>query len=152
MKIKNKGWFLSATTPHTCIFYLFPPLFFSSINLTPQTMGSCPPHTFRPSLASSPTHPLTSSPSPIWLLFKHFKRWPPKAKADPPLSIFWCLSFCPPKQANQPQQARAWRLVTCTHLLGSSGNIICGQLCSAHGEREGKAAGGWGCTGEFWNK
>jgi hypothetical protein len=40
-------------------------LFFLSINSTPQTTGSRPPHTFRPSLASSPTHPLTSSPSPI---------------------------------------------------------------------------------------
>ena len=40
-------------------------LFFLSINLTPQTTGSRPPHTFRPSIASSPTHPLTSSPSPI---------------------------------------------------------------------------------------
>jgi hypothetical protein len=35
------------------------------INSTPQTTGSRPPHTFQPSLASSPTHPLTSSPSPI---------------------------------------------------------------------------------------
>lgn len=40
-------------------------LFFLSINSTPQTTGSRPPHTFRPSIASSPTHPLTSSPSPI---------------------------------------------------------------------------------------
>ena len=40
-------------------------LFFLSINSTPQTTGSRPPHTFRPSLASSPTQPLTSSPSPI---------------------------------------------------------------------------------------
>jgi hypothetical protein len=39
--------------------------FFLSINSTPQTTGSRPPHTFQPSLASSPTHPLTSSPSPI---------------------------------------------------------------------------------------
>jgi hypothetical protein len=40
-------------------------LFFLLINSTPQTTGSRPPHTFQPSLASSPTHPLTSSPSPI---------------------------------------------------------------------------------------
>ena len=40
-------------------------LYFLSINSTPQTTGSRPPNTFRPSLFSSPTHPLTSSPSPI---------------------------------------------------------------------------------------
>jgi hypothetical protein len=40
-------------------------LFFSSINLTPQRTDSRPPHTFQPSLASSPTHPLTSTPSVV---------------------------------------------------------------------------------------
>jgi hypothetical protein len=40
-------------------------LFFLSINIPPQTMGNRPPHTFRPGLASSPMHPLKSTPSSI---------------------------------------------------------------------------------------
>jgi hypothetical protein len=40
-------------------------LFFSSINIPPQTTGNRPPHTFRPGLASSPTHPLTLTLSSI---------------------------------------------------------------------------------------
>ncbi len=38
---------------------------FLLINLTLQTTGSRPPHTFRPSLASSPTQPLMSTPSVV---------------------------------------------------------------------------------------
>ncbi len=40
-------------------------LFFSSINIPPQTTGNRPPHTFQPGLPSSPMHPLTSTPSSI---------------------------------------------------------------------------------------
>ncbi len=67
-------------------------LFFSSINIPPQTTGNRPPHTFRPSLASSPTHSLTSTSSSIWLLFILIKWRPPKAKA-PSLSLLFDASY-----------------------------------------------------------
>ncbi len=65
------------------------------------------------------TKSLTLPPSAIWLLFNHIKRRPHKAKADPPLSIFWCLSFRPPKQANQRQQAQAQWLAACVWSRGA---------------------------------
>ncbi len=68
-------------------------------------MGNCPPHTFRPGLASSPTHPLMSIPSPIWLLFILIKRRPPKAKA-PPLSLLFDASYfvSPSEQINDSER------------------------------------------------
>jgi hypothetical protein len=60
------GWLLcphikwrqsKAKSPSISLFFL--------INSTPQTMGSRPPHTFRPSLVSSQTHTLMSTPSSI---------------------------------------------------------------------------------------
>ncbi len=76
-------------------------LFFSSINIPPQTMGNRPPHTFQPSLAPSPMHPLMSTLSSIWLLFILIKRQPPKANA-PPLSLLFDASYfaSPSKQTN----------------------------------------------------
>ncbi len=80
-----------------------PPIsqFFLLINIPPQTMGNRPPHTFRPGLTSSPTHPLRSTLSSIWLLFIFIKRRPPKAKA-PPLSLFFDASYfaSPSEQTN----------------------------------------------------
>jgi hypothetical protein len=62
-------------------------------------------HTFRPGLASSPTHPLTSTPSSIWLLFILIKRRPPKAKA-PPLSLLFDASYfaSPSEQTNASER------------------------------------------------
>jgi hypothetical protein len=64
-------------------------------------MGNCPPHTFRPGLASSPRHPLMLTPSSIQLLFILIKRRPPKAKA-PPLSLLFDASYftTPSEQTN----------------------------------------------------
>jgi hypothetical protein len=64
-------------------------------------MGSHPPHTFWLGLASSPTHPLMSTPSFIWLLFILIKRRPPKAKS-PPLPLLFDASYfaSPSKQTN----------------------------------------------------
>jgi hypothetical protein len=80
-------------------------LFFSYINIPPQTTGNHPPHTFRPGLASSPTHPLTSTPSSIWLLFILIKQRPPKAKA-PPLSLLFDASYfaSPSEQTNNSER------------------------------------------------
>ncbi len=67
--------------------------------------GNRPPHTFQPSLASSPTHPLTLIPSSIWLLFILIKWRPPKAKA-PPLSLLFDASYhfaSPSKQTNNSE-------------------------------------------------
>ncbi len=60
---------------------------------------------FRPGLASSPTHPLTSTPSSIWLLFILIKRRPPKAKAHP-LSLLFDASYftSPSKQTNNSER------------------------------------------------
>jgi hypothetical protein len=84
-----------------------PPIspFFLSINIPPQTTGNRPPHTFWPGLASSPTHPLTLTPSSIWLLFILIKRWPPFAKA-PPLSLLFDASYfaSPSKQTNNSKR------------------------------------------------
>ncbi len=78
--------------------------FFSSINIPPQMTGNRPPHTFWPGLASSPTHPLTSTLSSIWLLFILIKWRPPKAKA-PPLSLLFNTSYfaSPSKQTNDSE-------------------------------------------------
>ncbi len=67
-------------------------------------MGNRPPHTFRPGLASSPMHPLTSTPPSIWLLFLLIKQRPPKAKA-PPLSLLFDASYfaSPSKQTNNSE-------------------------------------------------
>ncbi len=71
------------------------------------------------------------------------KRWPPKAKNPPPLPpLFWWVPIRRPKQVKWCWQAQAQWLANCTHWWGGSGRIICGQLCSAHGEKEGNAA--WG--------
>ncbi len=80
-------------------------LLFLLINIPPQTSGNHPPHTFPPGLASSPTHPLTSTPSSIWLLFILIKRQPPKAKA-PPLSLLFDASYfaSPSKQTNNSKR------------------------------------------------
>ncbi len=68
-------------------------------------MGNRPPHTFLPSLTSSPTHPLMSTPSSIWLLFILIKQQPPKAKA-PPLSLLFNASYfaSPSKQTNNSKR------------------------------------------------
>jgi hypothetical protein len=67
--------------------------------------GNRPPHMFRPGLASSPMHPLTSTPSSIWLLFILIERRPPKAKA-PPLSLLFNASYfaSPSKQTNDSER------------------------------------------------
>ncbi len=67
-------------------------------------MGNRPPHTFRPSLASSPTHPLMLTLSSIWLLFILIKQRPPKAKA-PPRSLLFDASYfaSPSKQTNNSE-------------------------------------------------
>ncbi len=80
-------------------------LFFSSINIPPQTTGNRPPHMFRPGLVSYPMHPLTSTPSSIWLLFILIKQWPPTAKA-PPLSLLFDASYfaSPSKQTNNSER------------------------------------------------
>ncbi len=68
-------------------------------------MGNRPPHTFRPGLASSPMHPLTLTPSSIWLLFILIKKQPPKAKALP-LSLLFDASYfaSPSKQTNDSKR------------------------------------------------
>ncbi len=67
--------------------------------------GNRPPHTFRPGLASSPTHPFVSTPSFIWLLFILIKWQPPKAKATP-LSLLFAASYfvSPSKQTNDSKR------------------------------------------------
>jgi hypothetical protein len=67
-------------------------------------MVNRPPHTFQPGLASSPKHPLTSTPSSIWLLFILIKRRPPKAKA-PLLSLLFDASYfaSPSEQTNDSE-------------------------------------------------
>ncbi len=78
---------------------------FLLINIPPQTTGNCPPHTFQPSLASSPMHPLMSTPSSIWLLFILIKQRPPKAKAPPPSLLFDASYFTSPsKQTNNSER------------------------------------------------
>ncbi len=56
----NFGWLLCPPIKRRPSKAKGPPisLFFSSINIPPQTTGNRPPQTFRPGLASSPTHPL----------------------------------------------------------------------------------------------
>ncbi len=80
-------------------------LFLLLIKIPVQTTDNRPPHTFRPGLASSPTHPLTSTPSSIWLLFILIKWWPPKAKASP-LSLLFDASYfaSPSKQTNDSER------------------------------------------------
>ncbi len=64
-------------------------------------MGNHPPHTFQPGLASSPMHPLMSTPYSIWLLFILIKRRSSKAKAPPPSLLFNAFYFASPsKQTN----------------------------------------------------
>ncbi len=80
-------------------------LFFSPMNIPPQTKGNRPPHTFRPGLASSPMHPLMLTPSSIWLLFILIKQQPPKAKA-PLLSLLFDASYfaSPSEQTNNSER------------------------------------------------
>ncbi len=82
-------------------------VFFLSIKIPVQMTGNRPPHTFRPGLASSPTHLLTLTPSSIWLLFILIKRQPPKAKA-PPLSLLFDASYfaSPSEQTNNSKRNR----------------------------------------------
>ncbi len=93
-----KRWPYKAKGPPISLFIL-------SINIPPQTMGNRPPHTFQLGLASSPTHPLRSTPSSIWLLFMLIKRRPPKAKA-PPLYLLFHASYSasPSEQTNDSER------------------------------------------------
>ncbi len=101
------GWLLCPSIKQRLSRAKGPPisLFFSLINIPPQTTGNRPPHTFRPGLASSPTHSFTSTPSSIWLLFILIKWRPPKAKAAPLSLLFHACYFASPsKQTNDSKR------------------------------------------------
>ncbi len=103
----NFGWLLCPPIKWQLSKAKGPPilLFFCQLISHPQMMGNRPPHTFRLGLASSPTHPLMSTPSSIWLSFILIKRWPPKAKA-PPLSLLFDASYfaSPSNQTNNSER------------------------------------------------
>ncbi len=111
-------------------------------------VDSCPPPgtsfyliTFRPSRAPSPKPLPTSTPTVIWLLHVFNKSRPPKAKAPPPLSLFFDSVTWNPPQKSKPTRASATAKAHCLRMvLKSSGAMIWWRHCSPHGEREGKAA------------
>jgi hypothetical protein len=77
----------------TMYFYFF---YFLPLHSTPQTMGQRPPHVPPRSRLLSNT-PLTVATTFGWLLCPPIKRRPSKAKG-PPISLFFCRLFRPPKQ------------------------------------------------------
>ena len=104
-----------------CIFFIFF-IFCRSIRRPKQWDNV--PHTFRPGRVSSPTPPSLSTTTFGWLLCRHIKWRPSKAKGPPISQFFSSIISTPQMTGSRPPHFRPSLASSPTHPLTSSQSPI----------------------------